>query len=38
MVQGGADLSFHAADADQLVEDEEGAMDPIVTVHTLLFG
>lgn len=29
-------LSLHAADPDQLVEDEESAVDSIVTVHPFL--
>lgn len=33
-----AHLSLHAADADQLVEDQQGPMDSIVSIHALLFG
>lgn len=31
-------LSLHAADADQLVEDQQGSMDAIIPVHALLLG
>lgn len=33
-----AHLSLHAADADQLVEDQQGPVDSIVSIHALLFG
>lgn len=33
-----AHLSLHAADTDQLVEDQQGPVDSIVSIHALLFG
>lgn len=31
-------LSFHAADANQLVQDEESTVDPVITIHSFLLG
>lgn len=31
-------LSHHAADSDQLVEDQQGSMDAIIPIHALLLG
>lgn len=31
-------LSFHAADANQLIQDQKSTMDPVVTIHPFLFG
>lgn len=31
-------LSLHAADSDQLVEDQQSSMDPIIPIHALLLG
>lgn len=31
-------LSLHAADSDELVEDQQGSMDPIIAIHALLLG
>lgn len=31
-------LAFHAADANQLVQDEERTVDPVVAIHPFLLG
>ena len=31
-------LSLHAADPDQLIEDQQGSMDPVIPIHALLLG
>lgn len=31
-------LSLHAADANQLIQDQKSAVDPVITIHPLLFS
>lgn len=31
-------LSLHAADSDQLVEDQQGSVDAIIPIHAFLLG
>lgn len=36
--QIGTNLSFHAADSNQLIKDQKSTVDPVVTIHPFLFG
>lgn len=31
-------LSLHAADPDQLIENQQGSMDPVIPIHALFLG
>lgn len=31
-------LALHAADANQLIQDQKSAVDPVITIHPFFFG